>query len=149
MTAGGDSLRDLIPEILAPQTLNDTRRAALEGLLDALSARPGERAEDVLLDLELIDDERLALALALRSGLPYQGLRGFVPDNRLFLYFPLAVARAQRILPLVLIDDTLTLATAFVDADLAVLRERFPNLRLTIVISPRREILEALTHVAG
>ena len=149
MTAGGDSLRDVIPEILAPRAFDDTSRAALEGLLDAISARPGESAEDVLLDLQLVDDERLALALALRSGLPYQGLRGFVPDERLFLYFPLAHARAQRIVPLVLIDDTLTLATAFVDVNLTFLRERFPNLRLTVVISPRREILEALTHVAG
>ncbi|MGI8421519.1 MAG: hypothetical protein ACR2MU_04550, partial [Gaiellaceae bacterium] len=74
--------------------------AALAGLLDALAAtRPGERAEDVLLDLNLVDDERLALALAFRSGGLYQGLRDFAPDERLFLYLPLSIAIKERLVP--------------------------------------------------
>jgi len=122
---------------------------AIGGLLDTLATRPEERAEDVLLDLKLVDDESLALALAFRSGRPYQGLRDFVPDERLFLYLPLSIAIKERLVPLVLVGDSLTVASAFVDADLSYLRDRFPNLALTLVISPRREILEALRRVGG
>jgi MshEN domain len=125
----------------------EARRAAVAGLLDALATRPDERAEDVLLDLKLVDDEGLALALAFRSGRPYQGLRDFIPDERLFLYLPLSIAVKERLLPLVLADDSLVVASAFVDADVSYLRERFPNLAVVLVISPRKEILEALRRV--
>ena len=53
------------------------------------------------------------------------------------------------VLPLVLVDDSLVVASAFVDADLSYLRERFPNLAVALVVSPRREILEALRRVAA
>jgi len=142
-----DILWELGPELLGVAE-DDAKRTAIAGLLDALGTRPGERAEDVLLDLKLIDDEQLAVALAFRSGLPYQGLRDFVPDERLFLYLPLAIAMRERLLPLVLIGDSLVVATAFVDADLSYLRDRFPNLAADLVISPRREILEALQRLA-
>jgi hypothetical protein len=143
-----DLLWELGPEFLGA-TADETKRAAIGGLLDTLATRPEERAEDVLLDLKLVDDESLALALAFRSGRPYQGLRDFVPDERLFLYLPLSIAIKERLVPLVLVGDSLTVASAFVDADLSYLRDRFPNLALTLVISPRREILEALRRVGG
>jgi hypothetical protein len=142
-----DILRELGPELFGVSA-DETKRAAIGGLLDALATRPEERAEDVLLDLKLVDDETLALALAFRSGRPYQGLRDFMPDERLFLYLPLSVAMKERLLPLVLIGDSLAVASAFVDADLSYLRDRFPNLAVALVISPRREILEALRRVA-
>jgi len=139
--------RDLLGDLGAELVTPEVRRIGLGGLLDALESRPGERAEDVLLDLKLVDDVRLALALAVRGGLPFQGLRAFVPDARLFLYVPLALAVAQRLVPLALVGDTLALASAFLDPDLSYLRERFPGLALALVISPRREILEALGRV--
>jgi hypothetical protein len=139
----GDTLGDLGADLFSP----DPRRAGVGGLLDVLAARPGERAEDVLLDLKLIDDERLALALALRGGRPFQGLRGFIPDGRLFLYLPLALAVEQRLVPLALVGDRMVLASAFLDPDLSYLQERFPALGLELVIAPRREILEALGRV--
>lgn len=139
-------LRDLGHE-LAGVSDREAKRAAVAGLLDALATRPDERAEDVLLDLKLVDDEGLALALAFRSGRPYQGLRDFVPDERLFLYLPLSIAAKERLLPLVLAGDSLVVASAFVDADVSYLQERFPNLAVVLVISPRKEILEALRRV--
>ena len=144
----GSFLWDGVRNVEASQGDDELRRVALASLLDAISTRPGERAEDVLLDLQLVDDQRLALSLACHSGIAYQGLRGFSPDARLFLYVPLAVALERRIVPLLLVGDTLTLATEHVDVDLAFLHERFPNLELALVISPRREILEAL-RLAG
>jgi hypothetical protein len=142
--------RELLWE-LAPDLFNEepdaARRVAVLGLLDAIATRPGERPEDVLLDLKLVDDRRLALALALRSGLRYEGLRDFVPDERLFLYLPLPIATAERLLPIALTDDTLVVATAFVDADLSYLQRMFPNLQLERVIAPRNDILEALQRV--
>src|SRR3712207_1586977 len=76
-----------------------------EALLGALAprARPGERAEDVLIDLGMVDDRDFALQLALRSGRSMVGLRKFTPDERLFLYLPVAIAQRERVCPLVLV----------------------------------------------
>ena len=145
---GSDTLWDLSSELLQLADPSDLRQAAIGGILDALTTRPGERPEDVLLDLKLVDDERLALALAMRSGRPYESLREFTPNGRLFLYVPLPLAQNERVVPLVLVGDSLTIACAFVDADLSYLRDRFPNLVLNLVIAPRRNILAALRRVA-
>jgi len=127
-----------------------SRALQAETILDVLErrARPGERPEEALLDLGLVDDRELALELALRSGLPYGGLRGFIPDPRLFLYVPVATAVAQRVCPLVLVDDSLKLASAYLDPDLLAVRTRFPNLEVSLVIVPRNELLDALRLVA-
>lgn len=128
---------------------DEARRLGLEGLLDVLATRPGERPEEVLLDLKLVDEHALALSLASRSGLTFVGLRAFVPDHRLFLYVPLHIAQRERIIPLEHDDETLTLASAYLDPDLDFLQHRFPSLALQLVISPRREIMQALQRVGA
>jgi hypothetical protein len=127
--------------------LEDLRRVGLLALLDVLTGRPGERPEDVLLDLKLVDDHALALALALRSGRPFQGLRDVAPDHRLFLYVPLQLAQRERVCPLALDDGRLTIASAYLDPDLHQITERFPSLELELAVSPRAEVLEALRRV--
>jgi len=126
------------------------RARGAEAVLDLLRrhARPGERGEDVLLDRGLVDDRELALALAAASGRDLVGLRGFVPDERLFLYVPVATAVLERVCPLALAGDVLTVASAYLDPDLAAVEARFPNLSLDLVVSPRSEILAAVSHVA-
>jgi len=127
--------------------LEDLRHAGLLALLDVLTGRPGERAEDVLLDLKLVDDHALALALSLRSGRPFRGLRDVSPDHRLFFYLPLHVAQRERVCPLRLDDGRLTVASAYLDPDLSPVRERFPSFELDLVVSPRAEVLEALRRI--
>jgi hypothetical protein len=127
--------------------LDDLRQAGLLALLDVLSGRPGERAEDVLLDLKLVDDRALALALALRSGRPFRGLRDVAPDHRLFLYLPLHVAQRERVCPLELDDNRLTIASAYLDPDLSQVTERFPTFEVDLLVSPRTEVLEALHRI--
>jgi hypothetical protein len=129
--------------------LDDLRRLGLLALLDVLSGRPGERPEDVLLDLKLVEDRSLALALAVRSGLPYTGLRGCIPDHRLFLYVPLHVAQRERIVPLGLADNRLRLASAYLDPDLTAITSRFPTMQLELCVAPRVEVLEALQRVGA
>lgn len=137
-------------ERLLAAAAGSSRALQAEAILDLLErrARPGERPEEVLLDLGLVDDRDFALELALRSGLSYGGLRGFIPDPKLFLYVPVATAVAQRVCPLVLVDDSLKLATAYLDPDLLAVHTRFPNLDLGLVIVPRDELLDALRLVA-
>jgi len=53
-----------------------------------------------------------ALALSLRTGLPYTGLRGFTCDPKLLLYVPMAMAVAERVVPVILVEDRLKLASA-------------------------------------
>ena len=119
--------------------------AVLESL--ARRARPGERPEELLFDLSLLDEHDFALEIASRAGRPFAGLRDFVPDPRLFVYLPVPIAMRERVCPLVLIGDSLKLASAFLDPDLSYLERRFPNLSLDLGIAPRGEILEALNRV--
>jgi len=125
---------------------------ALEGeaLLAALSvrARPGERPQELLFDLGLLSSRDFALELAVLSGTPYLGLRGFLVDERLLLYLPLALALTERVCPLVLVGDSLKIASAFLEPDLTSVRARFPRLDLDIVLAPRDEIIEALRDVS-
>lgn len=110
----------------------------------ARRARPGERPEELLFDLGLLDEHDFALEIASRAGRPYAGLRDFAPDPRLFVYLPVPIAIRERVCPLVLIGDSLKLASAFIDPDLSYLERRFPTLAVDLGIAPRSEILEAL-----
>jgi hypothetical protein len=119
--------------------------AILESL--ARRARPGERSEELLFDLGLLDEHDYALEIASRAARPYTGLRDFVPDPRLFTYLPVPIALRERVCPLVLIGDSLKLASAFLDPDLSYLERRSPHLGVELGIAPRREILDALQRV--
>ena len=92
-------------------TRDAARSATVAGLLDALPSRPGERPEEILVDLGLVDDRRLALSLAFHSGRRFEGLRDVAVDHRLFLYLPLSLAQRERVVPLVLFDGTLVIAS--------------------------------------
>lgn len=135
------------PPDLAAQALHALRGDAL---LAALSrrGRTGERPEDLLLDLGLLSSRDYALELAVRTHTAYLGLRGFLLDERLLLYVPLALATEQRVCPLVIVGDSLKLASAYLDPDLSLVRQRFPQLELELVLSPRDEILEVLRDVS-
>ena len=147
MTA--DELTRLPATLFEHVVSDDARALGLQGLLDVLATRPGERPEDVLMDLRLVDERDLALSLSFRSGRTFVGLRDFVPDHRLFLYVPLHLAQRERLVPLSLDDGILQLACAYLDPDIAFLRQRFPNLALDLVVSPRREVLEALQRIGA
>ena len=121
-----------------------------ESVFESLArrARPGERSEELLLDLGLLEEESFGLELAAQFGVPFTGLRGFDPDVRLFAYLPLPVAMRERLCPLILIGDALKLASAYVDPDLSYLARRFPSLQVDLTMAPRSEILAALNRVA-
>ena len=86
------------------------------------------------------DTSRAALDVALQHGLPYTGLRDFELDERLFHYVPMPFAVQHRILPLLIVGDTLKVACAAPDPDLTLLKTRFPYLAVDIVIAPGPEI---------
>lgn len=114
-----------------------------------LRSSTGERVEERLLDLGLVDERDLALELAASSGRPFNGLRGFRPNAALFLYVPLALALQERVCPLVLVGDSLKVASAYLDPNLASVAARFPNLELDLVVGARSEILAALHTVSS
>lgn len=92
----------------------------------------------------MTDDHRAALLAAARHGLPFTGLRRFEPDPRLFRYVPREVAARERVVPVVLVDAALKVASAHPDPDLSLVRARFPSLALDIVLAPEGEIDVAL-----
>jgi hypothetical protein len=94
-------------------------------------------------------EARAALATALDAGLGYTGLRDFVPDPKLCHYLPAALAARERVVPVILVGDTLKVASATPDPDLSMLRQRFPYLALDIVIAPAVEIDQALARLPG
>jgi hypothetical protein len=120
-----------------------------EALFESLArrARPGERPEELLFDLRLLDEYDFAHELSGRTGRQFTGLRGFEPDARLFFYLPLPIAQRERVCPLVLVGDSLKLASAYLDPDLSHLDRRFPSLQVELAIAPRSEVLEALDRI--
>jgi Type II secretion system (T2SS), protein E, N-terminal domain len=120
-------------------------QAIVESL--ARRARPGERPEELLFDLGLLDEQDFALEIASAAGRPFSGLRDFVPDPRLFVYLPVPIAVRERVCPLVLTGSSLRVASAFLDPDLSQLERRFPSLAVDLGIAPRSEILAALNRV--
>ncbi len=121
-----------------------------EAIFESLArrARPGERKEELLFDLGLVSEHEFALEAAAKAGLPFAGLRGFEADPRLFVYLPLPIALRERVCPLLLVGDSLKLASVYPDPDLSYLERRFPNLRVDLTLAPRAELLRALDGVA-
>lgn len=95
------------------------------------------------------NEAREALATALNAGIGYTGLRDFVPDPKLCHYVPAALAARERVVPVILVGDTLKVASATPDPDLTMVRQRFPYLALDIVIAPAAEIDQALQRMPG
>jgi hypothetical protein len=127
-----------------------TDGAVLESL--ARRARPGERPEELLFDLGLLKEHDFALETASHAGLPFTGLRDFVPDPRLFVYLPVPIAMRERVCPLLLMrkwrdEDSLKVVSAYLDPDLSYLEKRFPQMSIDLGIAPRTEILQALNRV--
>ena len=83
-----------------------------------------------------------ALALALRYGMRYSGLRDIELDSRLLLYVPLDVCERETILPLSVSKECLQVATATHDPDLAIVQGRFPELAIELVLAPMERIAE-------
>lgn len=116
-----------------------------ESLLEALpTLAEGERAEDRLLDLGWLSERDLGLQIALGAGRAFTGLREFTPDPKLFLYVPLALAEREKVVPLVLVGDTLKLASAYYAPDLDLVRQRFPKVDIDLVVAMRSEVEAAL-----
>ncbi len=86
------------------------------------------------------------LALALRSGLPFCGLRGFAVDPRLWHYVPTEIARRERVVPVVLVGDVLKVAAPSPDADLARVRRSFPQLEVELHLARPDEVDEVLAR---
>ena len=130
------------------QALASLRSRGGEGLVQELSKplERGERPEQRLLELGVVSDRDLALEIAISSGRPFTALRGVEPDPKLFLYVPLELAERELVFPLILIGDSLTVASAFLDPDLGLVQWRFPNLQVELAIAPCSEIRDALTR---
>lgn len=90
-----------------------------------------------------------ALRLAVASGLPYTGLRGFRPDPRLWHYVPLGYALEHRVVPVVLTGDVLHLAATTPACDLAELRRGLPRLSLALSLAPEPEVRATLARARG
>jgi hypothetical protein len=79
----------------------------------------------------------------------YTGLRDFTPDPKLFHYLPAALAAREQVVHVILVGDTLKVASATPDPDLSLVRTRFPYLELAIVMAPITEIEQALQRLPG
>jgi hypothetical protein len=85
-----------------------------------------------------------ALRIAFEAGRPYTGLRGFTVDGRLWHYVPRSLAYSEGVIPVILVGNTLKLASSQPHPDLSAISSRFPNLKLEVVIAPSHEIASVL-----
>jgi hypothetical protein len=83
-----------------------------------------------------------ALALALRYDMRYSSLREVEIDSRLLLYVPLDVCERETVLPLSVSKELLEVATASPDPDIEIVRGRFPELEIELVLAPTERIAE-------
>ena len=90
-----------------------------------------------------------ALRIALESGLPYTGLRDFEVDPRLWRYLPLSVALTERVVPVILVGDVLTIAATRPDPDLSHLSRHFPHLGVAVAIAAAHEVDHVLLRAQG
>ena len=111
--------------------------------------RENERPEERLMDLGLLDEEQFASEIAERGGRELTSLAGIEPDGGLLLYLPLDLAARETVFPVILVGDTLVVASAFNDPDLSLVESHFPNLTLEISIAPRGEIRELIERSRG
>jgi Type II secretion system (T2SS), protein E, N-terminal domain len=81
-----------------------------------------------------------ALALALRAGLPFVGLRDHEPDPGLDRLIPPDAARAARVVPLAAGEDHLRLAVADPEADITALAPYIRDLRVELAVADRDEV---------
>ena len=73
-------------------------------------------------------------------------------DGRLFSYVPLALAESETVLPLILVGNQLSVASAFADPDLSIVRRRFPGIEIdeeTIPPAYREMIWDHMQRVAA
>jgi Type II secretion system (T2SS), protein E, N-terminal domain len=82
-----------------------------------------------------------AVRIAFTAGLPFRGLRGWIPDEGLLAGFPPGWLAARGVLPLAYDEPALTLASATPDPDLTGLD---PAVEIMVVISPAAEIAALL-----
>ena len=122
---------------------NGSRNGALIG--SAVARRLAVVEEPPTLDHSTSD----ALEAAMEAGLTYVGLRGVVVDRLLLHYVPLSLAVREQIVPLILVGDTLTIASTRPDPDIGAIARRFPKLVIELVIAPAPEISELLAHCEG
>jgi hypothetical protein len=87
-----------------------------------------------------------ALRIAMEHGLRYSALPDFDVDVRLWRYLPLALALRERVIPMIVIGDTLSIASVRPDPDLTDLHRHFPNLRTEIVLAPASAVDAVLTR---
>ena len=119
---------------------NGNGSPGIEELARRVLRRPGAEA----LDRTAYD----ALEIAIEARLPYVGLRDVAVDETLLHYLPLSLALREQVAPVVLVDDTLTVATVRPSPDLEQVARRFPRLSIALVVAPADEIVALLESFA-
>ncbi|HWH43667.1 MAG TPA: glycosyltransferase [Thermoleophilaceae bacterium] len=105
---------------------------------------PGETPEQRVVRLGLVGDLELAREVAAATGRRVVRIDDLRPDPMLFLYIPLARAERARAVPLVMVGDTLTIASAGADPELGDIEAQFPNLHVELVVAPHGDVDRAL-----
>jgi len=89
----------------------DVTQADIHDALEEQKKHPDQRLGDVLVASGKIGSERLYAALAEQMGVPYVRLGEFDVESEALAVLPAEIARARRVLPLMLHDGRLVLAT--------------------------------------
>ncbi|MDK9699826.1 MAG: ATPase, T2SS/T4P/T4SS family [bacterium] len=116
----------------------------------AYSKQENKKLGQVLVELNAITEEQLLDTLSEQLGTPFFSLSDYQFDTKTVESIPEAVVRGNRILPLFIIGNTLSLAMEDpTDIQAIDLASRLTNLRIEPVLVSARELSSALDHIFG
>ena len=116
----------------------------------AYAKQENKKLGQALVELNAISEEQLLNTLSEQLGTPFFSLSDYQFDSKIVESIPEAIVRGNRILPLFIIGNTLSLAMEDpTDIQAIDLASRTTNLRIEPVLVSSRELTSALDHIFG
>ncbi len=125
-------------EFISPEKMTETRKKALSSGITLL---------DAILELEVMTEEELAQAIALENELPAVTIKDYIIDREAMKLIPEETATRYTLVPLFLIDNTLTVAMVN-PGDVGAIdkvREMAKGMDIEIVVAKKSDIQQAIT----
>lgn len=121
-----------------------SREEMLEARKETLKS--GISLLDAIIKLEIITEEKLAQAIALEDKLPLVNIKDYIIDQEAIKLVPEEIATRHNLIPLFLIDNTLTIAMASPGDVVAIdkVREVAKGVDIEIVVAKKSDIQQAI-----
>jgi len=139
-----DAYKVLLGEILIQR--KRITREQLEGALQAQKTKGGFIGE-ILVNMGLLDDRDIVVALVIQCGLPYIAVNKYTIDPQIVHLIPLEVAQKEKVIALDRIGDILSVVMVNpLTEEKKNYLEALTKCRIAVFISTKAEIEEAIAR---